>query len=142
MKMQSLNPQHDKLLQEYVSFIKGIVFEATAYSAQGKFNEFNHIINNVFRYTNSFRNIVKERGKIKEWAYMTPNLMLYSCMGFLAGIRNKQNNELIDELSSQLFEKTVDVVGESSEILDRLKKERLIKKRIAIIKKERNESNN
>ena len=55
--------------------------------------------------------------------------------------RFKTNKKLIDELSEDLFEKTVDFVGETADILDDIKEKDEIEEKIKIIKKERNEYN-
>ena len=142
MKIASLNIKHEKLLDEYVKFLQGIAYEATEFSAPNKFEEFNEILHNIVNYTNAFQKIVKDSKRVNEWVYMPPNLMLYACMGFLSGIKNKTNKVLIDELSENLFERTVDFVGETADIIDSIKIKRNTKEKIKIIQKERNEHNN
>jgi len=63
-------------------------------------------------------------------------------VGFLSGIKNKTNKELINELSEDLFERTVDFVGETADILDSIKIKRKAKEKIKTIQEERNEYNN
>ena len=77
-----------------------------------------------------------------EWAYMTPNLMLYATIGFLSGVRNDKNTELIDELSEDLFETTVDFVGETTDILDDIQQKEEIQRKILTNQKTQNEHNN
>jgi len=124
-----------------VKYLQGVAYEATELSAPNKFEEFNEILHNIINYTNAFQKIVKDSKRISEWVYMPPNLMLYACMGFLSGIKNKKNKILIDELSENLFEKTVDFVGETADILDSIKTKRMAEEKIKIIQKERNEYN-
>jgi hypothetical protein len=142
MKLQSLNEQHEHLIKEYVSFIKGVAYEATEDCEYGKFEDYNKILNNIIKYTNEFQKIIEDNNRTKEWVFMSPNLMLYSCMGFLSGIKNKYNDEVIEELSEILFEKTIDVVKKTSNILDDLEYESSKKEKIELIKIERNEHNN
>jgi len=141
MKMYSLNRKHAKILDKYVKFIQGIIYEATEDCEAQKFEDFNEILINIVNYVNAFKTVVKNSSRVNEWAYMTPNLMLYACMGFLSGIRNKKNKKGIDELSEVLFERTVDFVGETSDILYEMEEKSEIKRRIKQIKKERNEHN-
>ncbi len=141
MKLSSLNIKHAKLLDKYIKYLQGIAYEATEFSSHKKFEEFNEILYNIANYTNAFKKIVKNSNRVGEWVYMPPNLMLYASMGFLTGIKNKTNKKLIDELSEDLFEKTVDFVGETADILDDIKEKDEIEEKIKIIKKERNEYN-
>ena len=145
MKLSSLNIKHAKLLDKYVKYLQGVAYEATEFSTHKKFDEFNEILYNIATYTNAFRRIVKnsksEKERVVEWVYMPPNLMLYACMGFLTGIKNNKNKKLIDALAEDLFEKTVDFVGETADILDDIKEKDEIEEKIKIIQKERNEYN-
>ena len=54
-------------------------------------------------------------------------------MGFLTGISNKNNYEVIEKLSSKLFDKTLDVVGETTDILHDIEAEDKKRKIIAKI---------
>ena len=91
MKLQSINEEHEVLIRRYVNFIKGIAYEANEHCEYGKFDDYNDILNNIIKYTNEFQEIIEYNNQTKEWVYMSPNLMLYSCMGFLTGIKNKDN---------------------------------------------------
>lgn len=122
-------------MDSYVKYVQGIVYVATEDYSYNKFKEFNDILNNVTRYTNAYKNIVSQKSKMREWAYMIPNLMLYSCMGFLTGISNEKNNEVIERLSSKLFDKTLDVVGETTDILHDIEEENKKRKILAKIQK-------
>jgi hypothetical protein len=142
MKLQSINEEHEVLIRRYVNFIKGIAYEATENCEYGKFDDYNDILNNIIKYTNEFQEIIEYNNQTKEWVYMSPNLMLYSCMGFLTGIKNKDNYEIIDSLSEILFEKTIDVVEKTSTIIDNLEYEQSKKEKIELIKIKRNEHSN
>ena len=73
---------------------------------------------------------------------MTPNLMLYATIGFLSGVKNDENSDLIDELSEDLFETTVDFVGETTDILEDIKIKEEIQREILTNQKTQNEHNN
>ena len=145
MKLSSLNRKHEEMLKQYLSFVQGTVYTATDGYDSSKFLDFNEIMENIIDYTNAFNKIVansQTTTRRTEGAYMTPNLMLYACMGFLAGIKNEENEDLIEELSKEMFDKTVDFVGETSDILQDIKTKEDIQKRILTIQKEKNEHNN
>lgn len=132
-KICAINKKHEKLMNNYVKYVQKIVYAATEDYSYNKFAEFNEIIDNVTRYANAFKNIVSEQAKIREWAYMIPNLLLYSCMGFLSGISHEKNYEAIEALRSKLFDKTLDVVGQTTDILHDIEAEEKKTKIIAKI---------
>jgi hypothetical protein len=118
MQLSSLNKKHEEILHKYVNFVKATVFEATDNYTVQKFMDFNGILKNIINYSNAFNKVVKTTNRRSEWAYMTPNLMLYATMGFLEGIKNNENEDMISELSENLFETTVDFIGQTTDILE------------------------
>ena len=142
MELSSLNRKHEEILHKYVIFIQGTVFTATEEYHSSKFSDFNEILNNIIKYTNAFNKIVKSSNRRSEWAYMTPNLMLYATMGFLSGIKDKSNKDIIDELSEELFEMTVDFIGETTDILEDIQEKELMQKKILTNLNKKNEHNN
>ena len=141
MQVASLNRKHEEILQKYINFVKATVFEATDDYTVQKFIDFNEILKNIINYTNSFNEIVKTSNRRNEWAYMTPNLMLYATMGFLSGIKNDTNEIAIEELSEGLFETTVDFIGETTDILQDIQAKEVLQKELLTINK-KNEHNN
>ena len=141
MKLKTINDEHESLLKGHISFIKGIAYEATEHCEYGKFEDYNDILKNIIKYTNEFQKIIEDNNKDKEWVFMSPNLMLYSCMGFLSGIRNEKNDELIDNLSGILFERTIDMVNKTSIIIEDMDYDKSKKDKIELIKIKRNEYN-
>ena len=142
MDVSSLNQKHEEMLHKYVKFVQGTAYTATEGYDSSKFLDFNEIIANIITYTNSFNNMLSSSNRRTEWAYMTPNLMLYATIGFLSGVRNDKNTELIDELSEDLFETTVDFVGETTDILDDIQQKEEIQRKILTNQKTQNEHNN
>ncbi len=142
MDITSLNKKHEQILTKYVRFIQGTVYNATEDYESKKFLDFNEILENIVNYTNAFSKIVKDKNKTTEWAYMTPNLMLYATMGFLSGIKRKENSSYIDELSELMFEKTVDFIGETTDILEDIKIKEKIQEKILNLTNQKNEHNN
>ena len=142
MKLNSLNKNHEDILKKYISFVQQTVYEATEDFDAKKFLDFNEVLENIIDYTNAFNKIVETSNRRTEWAYMTPNLILYACIGFLSALRNGENNEFIDGLSEDLFEKTVDFVGETTDILDDINTKENIQEKILTTIKNINEHNN
>ena len=142
MKLKGINSRHSKLLVKYVNFIQGLVYEATEFSGTEKFASFNDVLQNSIQYSNTFKKIMKTPNTEREWVYLAPNLMLYSCLGFFAGIKDKHNRRLIEPLSEELLEKTIEFLGCTSDILEAIDKEKDVKERIKVIQKQQNEPNN
>mgnify|MGYP001229094429 FL=1 len=142
MDVSSLNSKHEEIIQQYLKFVQGTVYTATEEYGSDKFLDFNEIIENIIKYTNAFNKLIKTHGRRAEWAYMTPNLMLYATIGFLSGVKTDSNSELIDELSEDLFDKTVDFVGETTDILDDIQQKEEIQRKILTNQKTQNEHNN
>ena len=58
-------------------------------------------------------------------------------MGFLAGIKNDKNEEDIEDLSEELFETTVDFIGETTDILQDMHTKEAIQKEILTLNKKK-----
>jgi len=130
MDVSSLNSKHEEIIHKYLKFVQGTVYTATEEYGSDKFLDFNEIIENIIKYTNAFNKLIKTNNRRSEWAYMTPNLMLYATIGFLSGVKSASNSDLIDELSEDLFDKTVDFVGETTDILEDIQNKEDVQKKI------------
>tara|TARA_R100000655_G_scaffold46846_4_gene83819 strand:- start:1979 stop:2395 length:417 start_codon:yes stop_codon:yes gene_type:complete len=138
MELNSLNQKHENMLKKYIKFVQGTVYNATEDANLRKFLDFNEILQNIITYTNAIERLDKN----SEWVYMAPNLMLYSCIGFLSALRNKDNNKLMDELCEKLFEETVDFMGETTDILEDIRIKKKLQRKILTKRKKINEHRN
>ena len=118
MKIDALNKKHARYLNSYIKCVQGIMYSSTEEAAEGKFNEINDLLTNVVRFSNKFKENARNKEELSEWCYMIPNLMLYSSVGFLIGIKTKKNKEDINNSIEALFEKTLSMTSKTSEILD------------------------
>jgi len=142
MKLHSLNKYHEDILKKYISFVQKTIYQATEGYTAKKFLDFNEVLENIIDFTNSFNKIVKSSNRRTEWAYLTPNLILYACVGFISGLRNRENNELMSRLSEDLFENTIDLIGETTDILEDMKIKEDMQKQILTNLNQINEHNN
>lgn len=119
------NIQHKEILDKYIQKIKALVYYVTEEEEMGKFNDFNEVLTMIISYSNEFRvdhlNFIKYDGEIDEaamleWRYMIPNLVVFSAVGFLSGISNKENREDFKEIRKKLFKKTSEIIGETYDI--------------------------
>lgn len=140
MKLSSLNQKHEDMLVKYIKCVQGSIYEVTEDSEIHKFLDFNAILENIVEYTNSFNRVANSVNRTTEWAYLVPNLMLYSTIGFLAGIKDKNNAKMIDKLNKELFTITVDFIGETTDILEDIQVKERIQKGILNLKKKHNDN--
>ena len=120
MKVDALNKNHAKYLSAYIKYVQKTIYTSTEEEKEGKFKEINDLLVNVVRFANKFKEESTKEEEINEWCYMIPNLMLYSSVGFLIGIKNKVNSELVNDAIDGLFEGTVKMTAKTSEILEKL----------------------
>ena len=92
MKVDALNKNHAKYLSAYIIYVQKTIYDSTEEEKEGKFKEINDLLVNVVRFANKFKEESTKEEEINEWCYMIPNLMLYSSVGFLIGIKNKTNS--------------------------------------------------
>tara|TARA_R100000951_G_scaffold97335_1_gene86946 strand:+ start:1587 stop:2018 length:432 start_codon:yes stop_codon:yes gene_type:complete len=132
------NIEHKKILDKYIQNIKALVYYVTEEEDMGKFNDFNEVLSMIISYSNEFRvdhlNFIKHDGEIDEaamleWRYMIPNLVVFSAVGFLAGISNKENRDNFKKIRQKLFKKTSEIIGETYDVYaeDRLTNEFTVK---------------
>ena len=120
MKVEGLNKNHAKYLGKYIKCVQKIIYKATEHAPEGKFNEVNDLLTNVVRFANKFKEHSSKEAEINEWCYMIPNLMLYSSVGFLIGIKDKDSSPIINEAIDELFETTVTMTSMTTNILEDL----------------------
>tara|TARA_R110002020_G_scaffold345467_2_gene559443 strand:+ start:2266 stop:2685 length:420 start_codon:yes stop_codon:yes gene_type:complete len=120
VKVDALNKEHAKYLNKYIKYVQGIMYNATDFASEGKYNEIHDLLGNVVRFANEFKTNIAKKEELNEWCYMIPNLMLYSSVGFLIGIKNRDSKHLIDKAIDELFNKTVTMTSVTSGILEDL----------------------
>ncbi len=114
-----INSKHREILKKYIRFLKRRVYVITEEDkTPNKFGQFNDIIEHIVSYSNDFK-INNVEDNLDEWVFIIPNLSLYACMGFIVGLRNKEIDKKVDfELEMRrLFDKTLDTVGDLSDML-------------------------
>tara|TARA_R110000824_G_scaffold397267_3_gene599861 strand:+ start:6304 stop:6723 length:420 start_codon:yes stop_codon:yes gene_type:complete len=120
MKVDALNKEHAKYLNKYIKYVQGIMYNATDLANEGKYNEIHDLLGNVVRFANEFKTNIGKKEELSEWCYMIPNLMLYSSVGFLIGIKTRESKHLIDKAIDDLFKKTVTMTSVTSGIIEDL----------------------
>lgn len=117
--IKCINGTHRRIVKRHLRFLQRRIYVMTEHDiTTDKFVQFNNILKHIVSYSNDFNENVDEMS-FEEWLYIIPNLSLYACMGFLAGIRTKELEKKIDfemELR-KCVDSTLDTVGELSDML-------------------------
>ena len=111
------NIKHKKILEKYLHNVKGGIYHITEEENIGKFNDFNDILDMIISYSNEFgQDHKQDESLMLEWRYMIPNLVVFSAVGFLAGIDRDGIRKDIDRMKKNLFRKTSQIIGETYDI--------------------------
>ena len=113
-----LNPQHRDVIENYILYVKKLVYFATEDAGDSKFKDFLNILDTVFGYSNNFHDSIKGRTKMnEEFIFLIPNMTFYLSVGFLTGLKHKQNNEEMDKFVERMAKKTENITGELADLL-------------------------
>ena len=118
-EIYAVNQKHKALLEKYIVYVKKVAYFATEDSKLGKFREYNDILNTIIAYSNNFYEGVRDNKDLKaEFAYIIPNFVLYMTIGFMTGLKNKNNEYDLIMLIDRLTRKTELLTGEITDILN------------------------
>ena len=83
-----INKVHEAKIEEYVLYLKKLVYFATEDAGSRKFFEFSEILESVFAYSNNFYDtMARKRHMIEEFMFLIPNMAVSqsrSLKGFLS----------------------------------------------------------
>ena len=124
MNFKTLNKEHKEILDDFTNDVEGFIYRITDDQNHKAFRNFKPVITNAKTLHN---NIGKELNQmdIKEddWIYMFPNYLLFAGIGFAAGIKNKDNEQFIEDETEYLFE----LIRETISDLEFMYNKRLVK---------------
>ena len=113
-----INKVHEEKIDEYVLYLKKLVYFATEDAGSRKFFEFSEILETVFAYSNNFYDTMsKKRHMVEEFMFLIPNMAFYLSVGFFTGLKNKQNAQDIEMCIDRLSKKTENLTGELTDVL-------------------------
>ena len=113
-----INKVHEAKIEEYVLYLKKLVYFATEDAGSRKFFEFSEILESVFAYSNNFYDtMARKRHMIEEFMFLIPNMAFYLSVGFFTGLKNKENAKDIEMCIDRLAKKTENITGELTDIL-------------------------
>tara|TARA_R110000824_G_scaffold48288_1_gene136510 strand:- start:860 stop:1264 length:405 start_codon:yes stop_codon:yes gene_type:complete len=113
-----LNQQHREIIENYILYVKKLVYFATEDAGDKKFKDFLTVLDTVFLYSNNFYDSIKERTRMnEEFIFLIPNMTFYLSVGFLTGLKHKQNNEEMQEFIDRMAKKSENITGELADLL-------------------------
>tara|TARA_R110000744_G_C18950989_1_gene515661 strand:- start:112 stop:516 length:405 start_codon:yes stop_codon:yes gene_type:complete len=113
-----LNQQHREIIENYILYVKKLVYFATEDAGDKKFKDFLTVLDTVFLYSNNFHDSIKERTRMnEEFIFLIPNMTFYLSVGFLTGLKHKQNNEEMQEFIDRMAKKSENITGELADLL-------------------------
>ena len=111
------NIKHKRILEKYLQYVKASIYYITEEHEAGKFGDFIDTLESIITYSNEFReDNEKQTSLMNEWRYMIPNLVVFSSVGFLSGIKRKSISKDVEILKKKLFRKTSEIIGETYDI--------------------------
>ena len=113
-----INKEHEAIVEQYVLYLKKLVYFATEDAGNMKFQEFAEILESVFMYSNNFYDtMTKKKHMVEEFMFLIPNMVFYLSVGFFTGLKNKNNAKDIKMCIDRLAKKTENITGELTDIL-------------------------
>ena len=96
-----LNDNHQKIIEKLVKDVKELMYFATEDEISGKYQDFLQILNSVYLYSNNFHEttlkIESNNGGVSEFIFLIPNMLFYTCIGFLTALKNESNSKYMGD---------------------------------------------
>jgi hypothetical protein len=113
-----INKEHEAIVEQYVLYLKKLVYFATEDAGNMKFQEYTEILESVFMYSNNFYDtMTKKKHMVEEFMFLIPNMAFYLSVGFFTGLKNRNNAKDIEMCINRLAKKTENITGELTDIL-------------------------
>ena len=113
-----INKEHEGIVEQYVLYLKKLVYFATEDAGNMRFQEYAEILESVFMYSNNFYDtMTRKKHMVEEFMFLIPNMAFYLSVGFFTGLKNKNNAKDIEMCIDRLAKKTENITGELTDIL-------------------------
>jgi len=132
-----LNESHQEVIEMLMDDVKKIMYYATEDEISGKYQDFLNILDSVYLYSNNFHDttlkIEGDDGVMAEFIFLIPNMLFYTAIGFLTGLKTNENSDdmaihlekigsLCENSTSELADVLIDATDKKrllEEILDK-----------------------
>ena len=131
IEISYLNNKHQEVVENYIKHLKELMYYATETAANGKYQEFLEIMSSVYMYSNNFHDSMsrkKDNGVLAEFLFLIPNMMFYTCIGFLTALKTDDNYKDMGRYLEGIASATENATGEIADILiDTEEKQKILK---------------
>jgi len=116
-KFKHINAKHEDMVTNYLIYIQKQVYVATETADSGKYDDFQELLEDIMMYHNDFVGIGLNDDNLEEWMFAIPNLTMFTSLGFFAGLRNEENDDIIERCVQNVYTSTMEVVGSLSDLI-------------------------
>ena len=103
-KIKTLNKDHAKLLSEYITKIDETVYHATEGLNSYRYESFENCKKKGIEMSNGMGESYIDEDLAEEWIVTLPNFLIFSVLGFISGIKTEENEDMLDDLTEELYE--------------------------------------
>lgn len=120
MEIKYLSTRHRDIVEIYIAEVKKTMYYATDCEGVGKYGDFIDLADTVFSYSNNFFESIGNGYKgitTSEFLFLIPNMLFYSSIGFIMGVRSKGN---LDEMNFYIEKVTTlaeSAIGDLADVL-------------------------
>ena len=138
-----LNDQHEKIVESHLKTIKKLMYFATEDVDGGKYQDFLHIVNSIFLYSNNFHKTMvnkvdTDNGVVAEFIFLIPNMIFYTSIGFLTALKDGTNDEDMKDALEKIGFSCENTTSELADIIIDESEKKQIYKEIEEIKVNQN----
>jgi hypothetical protein len=116
-KFKHINAKHEDMVTNYLIYIQKQVYLATETADSGKYDDFQELLEDIITYHNDFVGTGLNKKNFEEWVFAIPNMTMFTSLGFFAGLRNEENDDVIERCVQNVYTSTMEVVGSLSDLM-------------------------
>ena len=134
MEIKTINKEHKRILDVFTKEIEGFIYRITDEKKYNAFANFKPVLRNAQQLHNNIGDAIDKMDiNESEWIYMFPNYLLFAGIGFAAALKDKDNEDYVNEETEDLFDLIHSTIYELETMMN---KEKFIKeKKIINLKK-------
>ena len=116
-----LNKRHQVIVEDLLKDVKEAMYYATPSKVDGKYKDFLGILDSIYLHSNIFHDTTLKHenndGVVAEFIFLIPNMLFYTSVGFLTGIKTDDNTDNIISHIEEVGGLCENATGELADIL-------------------------
>ncbi len=122
MEIKTLNKEHKMILDIFTKEIEGFIYRITDEKKYNAFANFKPVLRNAQQLHNNIGDAIETMDiNESEWVYMFPNYLLFAGIGFAAALKDKHNEEYVNEETEELFDLIHTTIHELERMINKRK---------------------